>query len=772
MKMSRFGTAALLILATLIPLPANAQTYLVDTGPGATTSTGASSLFAKGSTTCSPQPACGQAFQFLAAQFTLTRATSIDQIELWVVPFSFGGSMSVRIREDVLGLPGPDGPPLFSAGSIYSKTYSVPNVFGPAQWVTFPQYEAVLAAGTYWVVFEPVEGSDLNYSVSGGVANPLQKYAFFANDNNRWIALSPNPFSDAKLGVRIRGTELPGLAFGTMTRTLLRGTTFGYQYDEDFIRSGSRDFARVGVQGPALTSSYIMVIPGGYVHGRGKITERGPSVGAYSVTDGGCLDFNCSASSIGAGRGVAYQTLTYMSDVPVTRRINALLEGSFSRAGKHAYAGVHVFKTTPFSDTILASGVSPEEYLLRRDDLADIADGTNLSLTTLFPPTALLSTTSQIVNGPLDEVSHIPMSTDLITLDPGESITVVFDIAVYAPPGGAVNFGDTLKAAPTFITDAVGNPVYDLVVVGPLAGPTPSAGAVTLSPASASVAIGSPGSVLATVKTGAGVAIPDVVVKFTVASGPNAGLTLDVPTDSNGEATFAYISSLLGTDSIVASVGAVQSTAATIAWTVGALDHIQISPASATIAAGASQAYTAQAFDAFGNSRGSVTGATTFSISPAGSCTGASCGAAAAGEYEVTGSHAGKTSTAALTVKGAPSGFAFTGFFAPVDNAPVLNVVKAGSAVPMKFSLGGNQGLNVLAAGFPVSQPTVCDPGAPLDAITQTATAGSSSLSYDAATGQYTYVWKTDKSWANTCRQFTLRLSDGSDHVATFRFGK
>ena len=59
--------------------------------------------------------------------------------------------------------------------------------------------------------------------------------------------------------------------------------------------------------------------------------------------------------------------------------------------------------------------------------------------------------------------------------------------------------------------------------------------------------------------------------------------------------------------------------------TAGAgLDHIVISPASATITAGGSQAYTAEGFDASNNSLGDVTASTTFSIAPNGSCTGAS----------------------------------------------------------------------------------------------------------------------------------------------------
>ena len=56
--------------------------------------------------------------------------------------------------------------------------------------------------------------------------------------------------------------------------------------------------------------------------------------------------------------------------------------------------------------------------------------------------------------------------------------------------------------------------------------------------------------------------------------------------------------------------------------------------------------------------------------------------------------------------------------------------------------------------------------------IEETVTAGGSSLSYNATTNQYTYVWKTDKAWANTCRQLHVKLSDGTNHVADFKFTK
>jgi hypothetical protein len=103
----------------------------------------------------------------------------------------------------------------------------------------------------------------------------------------------------------------------------------------------------------------------------------------------------------------------------------------------------------------------------------------------------------------------------------------------------------------------------------------------------------------------------------------------------------------------------------------------------------------------------------------------------------------------------------------------VVNVAKAGSAVPVKFSLNGDQGLAIMAPGYPSSQVIVCDSLAPSSTLTEeTVSAGGSGLSYDAALDQYTYVWKTSKSWSNTCRRLSVRLSDGSDHVANFRFAK
>ena len=114
----------------------------------------------------------------------------------------------------------------------------------------------------------------------------------------------------------------------------------------------------------------------------------------------------------------------------------------------------------------------------------------------------------------------------------------------------------------------------------------------------------------------------------------------------------------------------------------------------------------------------------------------------------------------------------FRGFFQPVENAPVLNGVRAGAGVPLKFSLGGDYGLAILLAGYPASEPIACDLLEHVEPLEETVTVGKGGLSYDAASNQYTYVWKTQRAWANTCRRLVLRLDDGSTQVATFRFEK
>jgi hypothetical protein len=110
----------------------------------------------------------------------------------------------------------------------------------------------------------------------------------------------------------------------------------------------------------------------------------------------------------------------------------------------------------------------------------------------------------------------------------------------------------------------------------------------------------------------------------------------------------------------------------------------------------------------------------------------------------------------------------FTGFFSPVNNAPTLNSVNAGKAIPVKFSLSGNKGLNIFAADSPSTVTLNCSDGAASVDVVETVNAGGSSLSFGG--DQYNYVWKTESSWAGTCRQLRVTLNDGSVHIANFKF--
>ena len=126
---------------------------------------------------------------------------------------------------------------------------------------------------------------------------------------------------------------------------------------------------------------------------------------------------------------------------------------------------------------------------------------------------------------------------------------------------------------------------------------------------------------------------------------------------------------------------------------------------------------------------------------------------------------AGNTSNKSVTYNVV---YPFNGFFSPVDNPPTLNTVQAGSAIPLKFSLGADRGLAIFESGYPRSGAVSCATSAPQDDIEETVTAGGSSLSYGG--GQYVYVWKTDKAWKSTCRVLEMKLNDGSLHTALFKF--
>ncbi|KXK62321.1 hypothetical protein AWW66_08805 [Micromonospora rosaria] len=109
---------------------------------------------------------------------------------------------------------------------------------------------------------------------------------------------------------------------------------------------------------------------------------------------------------------------------------------------------------------------------------------------------------------------------------------------------------------------------------------------------------------------------------------------------------------------------------------------------------------------------------------------------------------------------------------------PALNTVKAGSAAPMKFALSANRGLDILASNSPYSRLVDCDTlrtvnpdgsVTPRPTPVAAVSPGNSGLSAN-ANGQYNFVWKTDGSWAGTCREFVLTLDDGYQYRSYFTF--
>ena len=120
------------------------------------------------------------------------------------------------------------------------------------------------------------------------------------------------------------------------------------------------------------------------------------------------------------------------------------------------------------------------------------------------------------------------------------------------------------------------------------------------------------------------------------------------------------------------------------------------------------------------------------------------------------------------------------GFKSPVQPTyGTLNPVVAGDTVPLKFTVTGLSGLDILAdTNSPFSRKVDCAtlrvPSSgefitPRELPIDTVSPGNSGLSTN-ANGQYHYNWKTLQEWAGTCREVVVTRTDGVQHRAFFRF--
>lgn len=169
---------------------------------------------------------------------------------------------------------------------------------------------------------------------------------------------------------------------------------------------------------------------------------------------------------------------------------------------------------------------------------------------------------------------------------------------------------------------------------------------------------------------------------------------------------------------------------------------------------------------------GSVPGAPTCTaddaISGIASCvvTGYSSGV---GSHTLTATatdNAGRTETATRSY--VVQAWTKSGFYSPVDLNGVVNTVKGGATVPLKFEVFADVELtNTSAVSGIQFAEFACDTGAPSDAIETTATGGTS-LRYDTTAGQFVYNWQTPKT-TGKCYRTTVTLADGGTMSALFK---
>lgn len=110
-----------------------------------------------------------------------------------------------------------------------------------------------------------------------------------------------------------------------------------------------------------------------------------------------------------------------------------------------------------------------------------------------------------------------------------------------------------------------------------------------------------------------------------------------------------------------------------------------------------------------------------------------------------------------------------TGFYSPVDMGSVVNTVKGGSTVPLKFDVkvdGVEQTSTAVVTSFQAFKTTCGTLPGTADEI-ELVTSGSTSLRYDSTGGQFIQSWKTPTG--SGCYKAIATLSDGDTITAYFK---
>lgn len=129
---------------------------------------------------------------------------------------------------------------------------------------------------------------------------------------------------------------------------------------------------------------------------------------------------------------------------------------------------------------------------------------------------------------------------------------------------------------------------------------------------------------------------------------------------------------------------------------------------------------------------------------------------------------AGNTTTATRTYN--VRVLTVSGFFQPVDMGGVVNLIKGGSSVPLKFTVwdeGVEQTSTSVVKSFTQRTVTCGTLSGAADEI-EIVTTGGTSLRYDATARQFIQNWQTPKK-PGTCMQATVTMIDGTTITANFQ---
>jgi len=280
--------------------------------------------------------------------------------------------------------------------------------------------------------------------------------------------------------------------------------------------------------------------------------------------------------------------------------------------------------------------------------------------------------------------------------------------------------------------------VFDLVLAQPfnpdglpsgLACPIPASG-IVLQPASQTLLTGNTATVTATVTDNVGSPVPGTTVTFKVVSGPDAGLTGTgtSPTDASGKASFSFVGSSPGTDTLEASfVDSLSATHtsndATVTW------EAPITATGKNISANEAAAFSGAVASFTDPDTAATAGeySATITWGDGGSSTGTITGPSG-GAFTVSGGHTyAEEGTYTITVTITDSDFsansATTRSTASVADAPIAATCATGASSPQSFS-------------GPVANLTDADPnGTVSDYTTATIDWGDSTSSPGTVTG-------------------------------------